>query len=147
MPLIGLHDRLSEIQSYAYWALDTFYRLSARLSPVENHLDNRHGAQGVGWKKPYNRDQINPYVLSRFLSHLIRVEIQTALPLIENQTLILWGKEDQFIKSRWGCRLSEVLPNSTCIRMAGEYHNIATVNYERSGILIKKFLLGKKCQQ
>ena len=121
MPLIKLHGSLSNLTSYARMILRIFYSMSARMSPV---ISER------GDPTPFWENQSEAVVLSKFLGHLVGVEIESQLRSVENKTLILWGERDKFIRPEWGNRLNHLLPDSMFVNMPGEYHNIATTDTE-----------------
>jgi pimeloyl-ACP methyl ester carboxylesterase len=133
-PLVALHGWLSGIQPYAAWALRTFYLQSARMSPTE--VENASVPC-----RPATLDQVEAPVLSRFLGHLVQVEITARLPAIETETLILWGESDRFVKPPWGIRLAESLPKAHYQGMPGEYHNIATADPQSLAKIITRFAL------
>jgi pimeloyl-ACP methyl ester carboxylesterase len=133
-PLVALHGWLSGIEPYAAWALDTFYRQSARMSPTIA------AAEGPS-SRPDSLDQVDAAVLSRFLGHLARVEITAALPEIAVKTLVLWGEDDRFVSPAWGASLAEILPKARSLAMPGEYHNIATADPDALAEILYGFLL------
>ncbi len=119
-PLVKIHAYLSRYEVYARWGLERFYQISARISSETE----KEGKRIV----PYHRDEISPSVLSGFLAELPQVEFADKLKEIRAKTLIVWGEKDTFIPSHWGAHLESLLPNGRFLEMAGEYHNIATVN-------------------
>ena len=108
------------------------------MSPVEGDLAQKNEAQS---SIPYREDQIDPVVLSRFLGHLVQVEIKDRLASVANETLVLWGERDTFIPSEWGTKLDWLLPNSQYMEMPGEYHNIATVHPKTLAKVISEFVI------
>lgn len=118
--LVGLHHFLSGNLPYARFALNLFYRISSRMSPVVGEMHESPIS--------YDDGQVASVVLSRFLGHLVQVEFEDELSLIPNETMILWGGLDTFVKREWGVYLDKILPNSQFVEMSGEYHNIATTN-------------------
>jgi pimeloyl-ACP methyl ester carboxylesterase len=135
-PMVDLHNHLSGISAYNTWALDLFYNLSAKMSAMDNQIE-------VFSMKPYIPGQIKPEILSRFLGHLVRVEIGGNLHRIRNETLIFWGGSDRFISSVWGSRLSSILPNSRGLVMDSEYHNIVTADPDKLVETIHLFIVNK----
>jgi len=118
--LVNLHTFLSGNRLYARGAASLSYNISTRISPVARQTN----ASSI----PYQDGQVDPVVLSRFLGHLVQVEIEKALRFIPNKTLIIWGALDSFITSEWGRALNRILPDSRYVEMEEEYHNIATSN-------------------
>jgi len=125
-PLIWLHEALSSNDVYALKILSAFYSISAKMFPRGDQATSPAILKQPGVNLPCTWDQCDPIVLSKFLGHLIKVEIERQLSLIQNKTLILWGQSDKFIRSTRGVRLNELLPDSQYLEMQGEYHNIAT---------------------
>lgn len=120
-PLTALHTLLSKNRAYALWALDLFYKASARIS-------DENSAAGY---LPYQVDEIAPTILSAFLSKLTQVELETRLPQLTTKTLIVWGDRDTLMPTKWGRTLRSLLPNASLIEMPDEYHNITTVDVAR----------------
>jgi pimeloyl-ACP methyl ester carboxylesterase len=135
-PLVDLHILLSGISAYNTWALDLFYNQSAKMSDLDKQVV-------PGSNKPYISGEIDPAVLSRLLGHLVRVEIGADLHRIENETLVLWGGSDRFIDPVWGNRLSGLLPNSRCLSMDSEYHNITTADPDALSEIFSQFILNE----
>ncbi len=131
-PLITAHVYLSMNRFYALKVLKLFYRISARVSPV-------NGAEPENII-PYDPEQISPKVLSQFLGRLIQVEMKEELAKVTAKTLVIWGEQDTFIPAVWGACLQGLLPNARFREMAGEYHNIATVDVEKLAEEIVDFL-------
>lgn len=136
--IIALHAYLSKNKFLARKMLSIFYHLSARMSPVEGDLVGEYESQSP---IPYGDDQIDPVVLSRFLGKLVQVELEDRLASISNETLVVWGEQDTFIRSAWGAKLNQLLPISQCIEMPGEYHNIATINPRTLAKVISNFVI------
>jgi pimeloyl-ACP methyl ester carboxylesterase len=135
--LLALHNFLSGNRFYARNALRLFYRISARMSPVEEKPDRENEQSPL----PYREGQINPVVLSKFLGDLVQVKIEDAqLNLILNETLVLWGELDTFITSEWGATLNQILSNSHFVSAVDEYHNIATVDTKAMINMISEFV-------
>ncbi len=122
--LVNLQQAFSGSKTLALAMLSIFYQMSARISPVDANRTENH-SQSI---YPYEADQINPRVFSRFLGHLTRTEITDQLEKISNETLVLWGAEDTFISSSWGAQLNAILPRSEFQVVPGEYHNLATID-------------------
>ena len=142
-PLVNLHGYLSESKFFALKMLALFYRMSARMSPTEGNPITEKNANRLQSLVPYKDDQIDPVVLSRFLGHLIQVEIENQMSTVQNSTLILWGKQDMFISSEWAGRLNQLLPVSKSMSLVGEYHNIATTDPKILATIIDGFV--SKC--
>lgn len=134
-PLIELQRMLSGNRFLASTMLRIFYRRSARISPVEHEKNDNHYPLF-----PYQPEQINPVVFSRFLGYLTQVEITERLPDLSNETLILWGENDTFISSEWGDRLNGLLPNSNIQVSSGEFHNLATIDNDALSNQIMEFI-------
>lgn len=132
--LINLHNTLSGNEFYSWCILKLFYRISARMSPIDGDMAQRK------MSVPYKDEEIDPLILSRFLGHLIQVEVENLLRSIPNETLILWGALDSFVQSEWGDTLNYKVPNSHCLEMYGEYHNIATVRTNILASIITEFI-------
>ena len=136
--LLALHKLLTRNRFYALNALRLFYRISARMSPMEK----KPGRENNQSPLPYTDDQIDPVVLSKFLGNLVQVKIEDAqLNSIPNETLVLWGELDTFISSEWGANLNQILPNSRFVSAVGEYHNIATVDTKVLTNMISEFVI------
>jgi pimeloyl-ACP methyl ester carboxylesterase len=133
-PLTKAHAHFSRYEVYARWGLERFYQISARIS---SEIE-KEGKRIV----PYHSDEISPSVLSGFLAELPQVEFADKLKEIRAKTLIVWGEKDTFIPSHWGAHLESLLPNGCFLEMAGEYHNIATVNADGLAKEIISFVRG-----
>jgi pimeloyl-ACP methyl ester carboxylesterase len=140
-PLVGLHGYLSRSRFLSLKLLEMFYRVSARMSPVDGNKSNNYDGDEPESPIPYKEDQINPVVMSSFLGRLVQVEIESRLSSIPNKTLILWGELDKFIRSSWGNYLNQLLPDSRYVELAGEYHNIATSGPKAIAKIISEFLV------
>ena len=131
-PLVTAHVYLSMNRFYALRVLELFYKISARVSPV-----NGAEPQNI---IPYDVDSISPRVLSKFLGRLLQVELEPSLSQVSAKSLIVWGEQDTFIPSQWGAALQGILPNADFLEMAGEYHNIATIDVNKLADEIISFL-------
>lgn len=114
---------LSGNRFLAYRLLEIFYSQGAKGSPLKEEQGKR--------PLPYRAGEIDPVVVSRFLGHLVQVEIAEQLHEVANKTLILWGEHDSFVVPSWGEKLQQLLPDAQIRLMPGEYHNIATVDLSR----------------
>jgi pimeloyl-ACP methyl ester carboxylesterase len=138
--LVDLHGYLSWNRFLALKMVDIFYRMSARMSPVDGNQADHYAADKSQSPIPYTEGRIDPVLLSSFLGQLVQVEIGDRLSSISNRTLILWGELDKFIQSRWGEYLNQRLPASQFMEMAGEYHNIATSKPGTLAKIISEFV-------
>lgn len=138
-PLIKFFSHLSKNRSIALKIIDIFYRTSTRMSPVQDVAMAKR-ADRVRNMGHYGEDYINPIVLTRFMGHLVQVEIGDQLHTLQNTTLILWGERDNFVTSKWGAKLDQILPDSQFLVMPGEYHNIVTSDTATLAEVIEGFI-------
>lgn len=141
-PLISTHQFLSSSIFYANNFLKLFYWLSARMSPVEDEPKSLPGVESPPGSTPETIHEINPSIFSKFLGTLVKVEIKDQLKLIPNETLILWGQNDNLISSSWGEYQGNLQPNSHFHAIEGEYHNISTSDHASLSKIMIDFLGG-----
>jgi pimeloyl-ACP methyl ester carboxylesterase len=141
-PLVSLHGFISSNRTYAASFIKLFYWLSARMSPIGETSPGISGMDQLPGSTPGALNRIDPTVFSKFLGTLVSVEIQKQLKMIPNETLILWGENDNLIPPSWGEYQSQLQPAAWFLVLEGEYHNISTSDITLLAGIITDFVSG-----
>ena len=120
--LLTLYKILTLNPKALSWFGKQFFNTNAKLS-LQKDID-----QKLFNKIREQQKNLNLLVAREFIFNLVEVEILNKMPNIINKTLILWGGNDQLLKSNKAHELHKLIKKSKLIIDKYGYHNLATID-------------------